>query len=799
MANDSNSEIVDTNEWAQWIEDGITKDYINCYDYNEFQNIQLIGSGASGNVYKATWESQDTVIALKSFDIGKYSVKEIVNEVKLLCKVNFHKNIIQLLGITKGKHSDYMLILEYANNGTLRNYLKNNFDKLDWNIKLRFAIQIANAVSYIHQKDIIHRDLHSNNILVHQDIIKLVDFGLSRRITEVSSNKELIGMIPYNDPQLFKQQTANDKKYIANKKSDIYSIGVLLWEISSGQIPFNTCNENHQILALISEISNGKRETPVTGTPVDYIDIYTDCWQNNPDDRPDIQKVVSDLKSINLNTKELKIYGKTVISNIENHVVNNDNSSSSLQTKLTENETIINELFILHEDANQGRICTNDYIQSFKQIIVLKNKTENEIFNYLSDKKNEQKNLILLADFYQLGIGTEKNKIEAFELYKEATEKGQIDAIYEFGKCYRYGIGTEKNETKAFELYEEAAEKGQINAIYALGKCHHYGIGTEKNEIKAFELYKEAAEKDQVDAIVYLGYCYENGIGTKKNEIKAFKLYKKAAEKGQVDAMGHLGYCHQNGIGTKKNETKAFNSYKKAAEKGQIDAIYALGKCYHYGIGVEKNEIRAFKLYKEAAEKGQIDAIYDLGKCYHYGIGIKENEIKAFELYKEATEKGQINAIKKLAYCYRYGIGTGENKIKAFELYKKAAKKGHINAMYELGYCYQKGIGTEKDKIKAFELYKKAAKKGQIDAIMNLASCYKYGIGTEKNEIKAFESYKEAAEKGQPNAIYNFGYCYQKGVGTEKDEIKALELYKVAAEKGHGGAINAIRELEGSG
>jgi serine/threonine protein kinase len=55
--------------------------------------------------------------------------------------------------------SKYLLILEYADSGTLRNYLKNNFNKLDWNIKLQFAIQIANAVTYIHQRNIVHRDL----------------------------------------------------------------------------------------------------------------------------------------------------------------------------------------------------------------------------------------------------------------------------------------------------------------------------------------------------------------------------------------------------------------------------------------------------------------------------------------------------------------------------------------------------------------------------------------------------------------------------------------------------------------
>ena len=62
-------------------------------------------------------------------------------------------------------NSNYLLILEYADSGTLRNYLKNNFSRLDWNMKLQFAIQIADAVSCIHQKNIIHRDLVSNPFL----------------------------------------------------------------------------------------------------------------------------------------------------------------------------------------------------------------------------------------------------------------------------------------------------------------------------------------------------------------------------------------------------------------------------------------------------------------------------------------------------------------------------------------------------------------------------------------------------------------------------------------------------------
>jgi serine/threonine protein kinase len=67
-------------EWAQWIEDGISKRYINYHDYNEFQNISCIGNGGFGKVYRATWESSDTIVALKSLKNNSF-MKEIVNEV----------------------------------------------------------------------------------------------------------------------------------------------------------------------------------------------------------------------------------------------------------------------------------------------------------------------------------------------------------------------------------------------------------------------------------------------------------------------------------------------------------------------------------------------------------------------------------------------------------------------------------------------------------------------------------------------------------------------------------------------
>lgn len=203
-----------------------------------FSRSLQIGEGGFGTVYRAQLEDGQ-VVAIKRAKKEFYASlqTEFSSEVELLAKID-HRNLVKLLGFVD-KGDERLIITEYVPNGTLREHLDGQRDKiLDFNQRLEIAIDVAHGLTYLHtyaEKQIIHRDIKSSNILLTESMrAKVADFGFAR-LGPMDSDKTHIstkvkGTVGYLDPEYM-------KTYQLTTKSDVYSFGVLLLETLTGRRP----------------------------------------------------------------------------------------------------------------------------------------------------------------------------------------------------------------------------------------------------------------------------------------------------------------------------------------------------------------------------------------------------------------------------------------------------------------------------------------------------------------------------------------------------------------------------------
>ncbi|CAB4433706.1 unnamed protein product [Rhizophagus irregularis] len=774
--------------YVDWIRKAIENNFITYYDHNEFKNKKKIenSNNSVGKIFKANWNNTNTNLVVKT--LYELDVKKIVNELKAQKEVNFHINILQIYGISK-LDDQYSLVLEYADGGSLYSYLKKSFTKLEWDDKYCLALQLANAIEYIHNEGIIHYNLHAQNVLIHKNIIKIADFGLFKRVNEISNySNKVLDFLPYLDPKNFNDAfniKYESQPHIMNFKSDIYSIGVLFWLLSSGRRPFYDVGTQYDI-NLATEIVNGKREEIIKDTPVEYSDIYTACWSDDPDERPSIQIVVSCLKSI------IDHSIKSIANEIENH------SIKSITNEI-EKKSLNNDLKYMMDDYDLSiydhfskimidddySLNTFDYVKNNLLIPNLTDFTNNvekivdKLIDHLIRMHDE---LCYLPTEAREIINQNLQDLDKFLQIKifDWLIRNQTSSKYIFFRGFLYYNGIiiiEKDEDKAFGLFSKASKDNYPIAQLYLGKLH-------KDPKKAFYWYQKSVENGSKLAQFYLGKCYENGSGIEKDNFKAFKYYKKAAISGNKIVQFNLGRCYLCGIGIEKDYDKSFEWFEKSAKQGYTIAQLELGILYEK---VKNDFENSFYWTERAVKKESKFAHSHIGTHYDNCLDAQKNDFRSVEWYERSAKQGCYSAIYILGHLYLKGIGTGKKLKESVHLIETAAKKGNKHAQLYLGRFYEEGIIVKKSCVEAFKWYKNAANDGDKYAQLILGFYFeKGGYEFAKKDIKkAVWWYEKSAEQEYAYAQCCLGYLYEKGKGIDRDLRKAIYWYKKAAENGY--------------
>ena len=242
---------------------------------------EIIGVGGMSVVYKAYDNVDDRTVAVKilkdEFLNNEEFKRRFKNESKAIALLS-HENIVKVYDVNFGEKLQY-IVMEYIDGITLKEYI-NKQNSISWNDALFFMTQILRAVQHAHDKGIVHRDIKPQNIiLLPNGNIKVTDFGIARfsRSDTKTLTEQAIGSVHYIAPEQAKGE-------VTDEKADIYSIGVVLYEMLAGKVPFDS--ENAVSVALMQVQANAQKLTQINpDIPKGIEQICVHAMQKNPRDR----------------------------------------------------------------------------------------------------------------------------------------------------------------------------------------------------------------------------------------------------------------------------------------------------------------------------------------------------------------------------------------------------------------------------------------------------------------------------------------------------------------------------------
>lgn len=407
---------------------------------------EFIGRGTFGEVYT---NRRTAVKRIFTTDI-----QLVKREVESLKKI--HSQYITKYTAVE-MHNNYIVIIsDYAERGNLASILKNDDVLITWNMRRVLVAEIIKGLEFLHDNDIIHGNLKSNNILFnHNCELKISDFGLrSIKARSPTANSNVRWMAP----ELFSLRP----QY--SVQSDIYSLGMVMWEIAARKtLPFENVLDNFIVMACVQ---SGDRETVPDDTPSDYAETVRRCWYQEPSKR----HILTDDVNVLLDIEDLSIRE--------------------------------------HDDYELATDCLScrDYDQALELFYVCaKSGNVDAQYQLARIYHHVKRNYIKAYKWYrqlagqnhaagQLGLGMLyedwQSPAKAFKWYMKSAKQNNPKAQCQVARMYKYGYGTKINYHEAFRWYTTAAEQNYSPAYYGVGYFYERGYAVKKDHAEALKWYK---------------------------------------------------------------------------------------------------------------------------------------------------------------------------------------------------------------------------------------------------------------------------------------------------------------------
>lgn len=317
---------------------------------------ELIGVGGMANVYRCTDTIDDREVAIKILKDEYLNNDEFIrrfkNESKAIAMLS-HPNIVKVYDVSFGDMIQY-IVMEYIDGITLKEYIDRQ-GIIEWKDAIHLATQILKALQHAHECGIVHRDIKPQNIMLLQDgTIKVTDFGIARFSDKSTRTmtEQAIGSVHYIAPE----QARGD---VTDGKTDIYSVGVMLYEMLTGKLPFD--GDSAVTIALMQLQSTPKRPREVNpGIPIGLEQITMKAMEKQPSSRyTSAAEMLSDIERFRLNPSIVFDYGKSFVDDQPTKFVNSLKDAKNDRTKVIQKP-------LTEEKLSQEESDDDDFVKEHK-------------------------------------------------------------------------------------------------------------------------------------------------------------------------------------------------------------------------------------------------------------------------------------------------------------------------------------------------------------------------------------------------------------------------------------------------
>uniref|UniRef100_A0A0E0J750 non-specific serine/threonine protein kinase n=1 Tax=Oryza nivara TaxID=4536 RepID=A0A0E0J750_ORYNI len=266
----------------------------------------MIASGSCGDLYHGTYLGEDVAVKiLRSEHLNKNVWNEFTQEVYILREVQ-HTNVVRFIGACT-KPPQFCIITEYMSGGSLYDFVHKQHNVLDLPTLLKFAVDVCRGMCYLHQRGIIHRDLKSANLLMDKDhVVKVADFGVARfqdqggNMTAETGTYRWMAPEAYHPLKLLMEvhraprilKVINHQPY--DNKADVFSFAIVLWELITSKIPYNTMTPLQAAVGVRQGLRPG---LPENAHP-QLLDLMRRCWEGIPSNRPPFSDILAELEDL---------------------------------------------------------------------------------------------------------------------------------------------------------------------------------------------------------------------------------------------------------------------------------------------------------------------------------------------------------------------------------------------------------------------------------------------------------------------------------------------------------------------